>query len=147
MSQTIKFNTTGVAPTAEEISKLELALGHKLPEDFVNLYADLSIDIPLINEIKFISGPQEWGCVASIVPFSHLSNKYAFFCERYGFTKYLPFASDTGGNFILVAVDNSDIDYGNIYFLDTDLEELSLIERSSSAFLKAILKPNKATFS
>lgn len=138
MSQTIKFNATGIAPTAEEISALERTIGHKLPQDFINLYADISIEFPLLNEIKFLSGPEEWGCIASVVSFSHLGNKYAFFCERYGFTKYLPFASDASGNFIVVAIDDGDNDYASVYFLDHETDECSFIAPSVAGFIEAI---------
>lgn len=128
MSQTIKFNTTGVAPTAEEISKLELALGHKLPEDFACKIRDLSWGLPKPNILNI-----EGNDVCSIdmfIPFDELISYQNMLKERDDLSSLLPFARASFGDFLAVVIDRRLPDFGCVYLVDHETANPKLVAGS-----------------
>lgn len=69
-----KVNKSGVAPTPEQVAKLEADIGHKLPQDYLDLLADPKAGVPIYN--SFPIKKDETETIEWFHPFSKLNGLY-----------------------------------------------------------------------
>jgi len=134
----LKFNKTGVPPTAEEISELEAKIGHKLPSKLVQVYSDPTIEFTYPNKFPTQDNESYFGDLSSIFSFTELADEYKFFSSRYGFNHLLPIATDTGSNFILVDLNETGNTYGHIYYFEFDLRDLHKTSEDIRSFIDSV---------
>lgn len=75
-----KVNTSGIAPTPEQVAKLEASIGHKVPQSYLDLLADLTASVPLYNSFP-ITKPTgitglETETIERFYPFTGLERVY-----------------------------------------------------------------------
>jgi len=134
----LKFYAEDAVPTQKEIQNLQSRLNRDLPLDFINAYSDASIRLKYPNEYTFSSTPDMKGNIATIVPFKKLFDEYEQFIDSRNLPDYLPFASDAGGNYILLNIDTNSQSYGHIFFYERDLDELNEAATNIFDFIKGI---------
>jgi len=140
----LKFNKTGVPPTAEEISELEAKIGHKLPQQFTDFICNPESGVVYPNSYQIVPADnlaQTEGELRDFEPFKNFANGFHMISKEYTTPPLLPFAFTSCGDHICICIDEARGDYGAVYFLDHEFDaSFSLIGSSFDEFA-ASLRP------
>lgn len=167
-----KVNPSGVAPTADEINALEAAIGHKIPQDYIDLISDPNAAFPLYNSFR---APDEDGGLTQssrlpeFIAWKALEDEYKEFNIEYekddedsdfppftfkdsnNIKGFLPIVRTNDSPELLVClnVDETREDYGAVYFTniswDFGLNELVKLAPSVSEFMRSVLPTPELT--
>lgn len=175
MSDTVemkKVNPSGIAPTPEQIKALEDAIGHKIPQDYIDLISDPNAAFPRFN--SFPAPDEDGGFTQSsrlpeFIAWKALKDVYDEFNVEYEkddedsdfppFTfngnsdikGFLPIVRTNDSPELLVClnVDETRQDYGAVYFTniswDFGLNELVKLAPSVSEFMRTVQPPKPLT--
>ena len=131
-----KVNKSGVAPTPEQVAKLEADIGHKLPQDYLDLLADPKASVPVYNSFPISKGETE--TIEWFHPFSKLNGLYQTYDGEHeeldGFpaptcngssdiSGFLPIAKTHGAHLCLDVSEQRDT-YGAVYCWQVSYDDL-----------------------
>jgi hypothetical protein len=133
----IKFGDSFEKIGKNEISALEQKLGRKLPESYKKMLLKHNGGRPDPNSFstskgEYVSDIQFFYGIISREHIYDLERRYDQFQDRLP-AKYLAIAGNSGGDQILL-----DLDQADIHFFDHELEEIVFVSESFEAFLDSI---------